>query len=458
MNTNSSNSSVVTRFPPSPTGAMHIGNVRTMIYNYLYATQHQGVMIVRFEDTDKERSKREYEPYIINGLAWLGITDYSNPTRQSERTHIYTEYLKKLIADGFAYESTEEPKEANQRSSVIRFKNPNKTIIFNDVVRGEISVDTTDLGDFVIAKSLEEPIYHFAVVIDDYEGGITHVIRGEDHISNTPRQILIQQAIGASRPVYAHLPMVLGPDRSKLGKRHGSTSLQDLQDQGFLPAAVLNYLALLGWHPGGGDEQEIFTLNELIEKFDLSSVQKSGAIFSEEKLRWINKQHLDELSDGIFFAKVKEYLPATITSLPQYSDERLARLVPELRERITVYSEVVAMSDEGELEFYFDSPGYFAKDLVWKKADVDTTLKHLNWLQTTLQGTDLDKWDNPELLKEIIWPYAEQHGKGEVLWPLRFSLSGRERSPDPLSLLYILGRDESLQRIAKAIDLLSRDK
>jgi glutamyl-tRNA synthetase len=427
-----------------------------MLFNYIFAKQNNGEMVVRFEDTDQARSKKDYEKYVIEGLSWLGIKDFQSPQRQSERSHVYRSYLERLIKDGSAYVSQEQPTEASQRDEVIRLKNPGKIVKFNDLIRGEVVVDTSDLGDFVIAKSLDEPIYHFAVVIDDYEMGVTHVIRGDDHISNTPRQILIQEPIAAATPIYAHLPMVLGPDKAKLSKRHGSTTLQELIQEGYLPNAVFNYLMLLGWHPGDGQEREIFTPEELMAEFDLESVQKSGAIFSKEKLKWVNKQHLLKLSDAVFFTGIQEYLPNEIKSLPQYSDERLARLVPELRERVSVYSEIIAMAEAGELEYFFDKPGYFAQDLVWRKSDVAATTNHLKWELETLQSfSPADNWQY-EYLKEAIWPYAENNGKGDVLWPLRYALSGVERSPDPISLLVILGKEESINRLIHAVEIIQK--
>ncbi len=266
---------------PSPTGPFHIGGVRTALYNFLYAKQHGGKFILRIEDTDKERSKPEYETDIIESLKWLGL-NYDELYKQSDRGEVYKKYLKKLISDDLAYEAEDK---------VIRFRNPGKDVIFNDVIRGEIKFNTEELGNFVIAKSLDEPLYHLAVVVDDHESGITHVIRGEDHISNTPRQILLQEALGAPRPIYAHLPLILAPDRSKLSKRkHGeSVSLDYYKNKGYLPEAILNYLALLGWNPG--TEQEIFTLKELIQVFNLSKVHKGGAMFDEKKLAWVNRKH-----------------------------------------------------------------------------------------------------------------------------------------------------------------------
>ncbi len=275
---------------PSPTGKLHIGTARTALFNYLYAKQNGGKFILRIDDTDKERSTKEFEQNILDDLTWLGFS-WDEFYRQSERTDIYLDHLKKMIDSGHAYVSKEEVKEEGDRAEVIRLKNPNKKIAFDDLIRGQVEFDTTELGDIVIAKSLEEPLYHLTSVIDDALMGITHVIRGEDHISNTPRQILIQEAIGASRPIYAHLPLILASDRSKLSKRkHGeSVALSYYREQGILPQSIINYLALLGWNPG--TDQEVFTLDELIKTFDMKRVHKGGAIFDEKKLAWVNRKH-----------------------------------------------------------------------------------------------------------------------------------------------------------------------
>ena len=274
---------VAVRMAPSPTGNFHVGGARTALFNFLFARKNNGKFILRIEDTDKERSKKEFEDDIFESLEWLGLK-YDEFYRQSERGEIYKNYVEKMLNNDSVYEAEDK---------VIRFRNPNKKVKFNDLVRGEIEFDTTELKDFVIAKSADEPLYHLAVVIDDCESGITHVIRGEDHISNTPRQILIQEAIGATRPLYAHLPLILAQDRSKLSKRkHGeSVSLGYYRDKGYSPEAVINYLALLGWNPG--TEQEIFTLEELINVFDLARVHKGGAIFDEKKLAWVNRKHFN---------------------------------------------------------------------------------------------------------------------------------------------------------------------
>ncbi|MEK7638843.1 MAG: glutamate--tRNA ligase [Patescibacteria group bacterium] len=442
---------VVTRIPPSPTGRLHIGTVRTALFNYLFAEKHGGHMIFRSEDTDQARSKREYEEEIIAGLSWLGLR-WQNETiyRQSERTAIYKTYLEKLIAAGTAYASKEPSKQnPEEMIEVIRLKNPNKAITFLDEIRGEITFDTTELGDFVIARSIEDALYHFTVVVDDHEMGITHVIRGEDHISNTPRQILIQEAIGATRPHYAHLPLILAPDRSKMSKRHGAVALIEYQKEGFLKEAIVNYLALLGWSPG--TDQEFFSLEELAERFDLAQVQKGGAIFDKQKFTWFNRHYLAQLSDD----ELRAYLAAEefFSALPQFSNERLEKLLPTIRERISTKKEFEEQAKAGEYHFAFAVPDYEVSLLKWKKdetvASAAPRLLHLKKLLTVAD------FSSPEAVKGAIWPYAEEVGKGEVLWPLRVALSGREQSPDPFTLAFILGQEETESRLQFAYDKIA---
>ena len=314
---------VITRFAPSPTGQFHLGGVRSALYNYLFAKQNKGIYILRSEDTDKERSKKEYEDSFVELFEWLGLKP-DHFFRQSERTEIYKKYIEKMIAGGFAYISQEEIKEAGQRSEVIRFKNPNKKITFNDIVLGDITFDTTDLKDFVIARSITEPLYHLSAVIDDHEMAITHVIRGQEHIANTPRQILIQEAIGAKRPLYAHMPLILSKDRAKLSKRDPEViPALEYRNFGYLPEAIVNFMALIGWNPGG--EQEVFTLAELVKKFDINKIQKSGGVFNSEKLDWINKEHMKRLPQ-------KEIEKNIMTWLPE--EMRNPKLVSVIFERI----------------------------------------------------------------------------------------------------------------------------
>ena len=287
------NQKIITRFAPSPTGFLHLGAYRTAIFAYLHAKKHGGKFIVRIEDTDKERSKKEYEENIMESLHWMNL-EHDEFYRQSENVETHKKYLEKMIENGNAYVSKEEAKDGSGViKEIVRFKNPNIDVTFNDLIKGEVTMNTKDLGDFVLAKNLNEPLFHLAVVVDDFEEGVTHVIRGEDHVSNTPRQILIQRAIDAPTPIYAHLPLVLGPDKLKLSKRRGALPITEYQKQGFLPEAILNGIAFVGWNPG--TEKEIFTHDELVEAFDLERVQKSPAVFNETKLEWFNKEHMNKL-------------------------------------------------------------------------------------------------------------------------------------------------------------------
>lgn len=463
-------SSIITRFPPSPTGPLHIGNVRTALFNYLFARKHGGEIILRFEDTDRKRSKHEYEDHAYESLEWLGLK-FDHIYRQSERSLIYRKHLERMIENGSAYVSKEanleyentggedqeeEDREREHRDEVIRLKNPNKKVVFNDLVRGEIEVDTTELGDFVIAKSLEEPLYHFAVVVDDFEMGVTHVIRGEDGIYNTPRQILIQEAIEAPRPIYCHIPFVFGPDKKKFSKRHGAISALDYRDEGILPEALLNYLALLGWNPG--TTQEIFTPQELIKQFDLEKVQKAGAVFDPEKLRWINQEHIKRMDDATFKKHAYAVLAARIAANPHWNEQRFDKLAPELKNRIALFKDLDLMWEGGEFDYLFAVPTFETKLLIPKPKDgkaptVKKVAKHLEWVLGALEALEEASFTE-DGVKEAIWAYAEKEGRGNVLWPLRVALSGKERSPDPLSLCDILGKTEVLRRLEGAVALL----
>lgn len=408
---------------------------------------------MRIEDTDKERSKPEYEEEILNGLAWLGMS-WDALYRQSERSSIYRTYLETLIKKDLAYVSKEESKsKPGEQVEVVRLKNQNSLITFTDEIRGEITFDTTDLGDFVIARSLDDALYHFTVVVDDHEMGVTHVIRGEDHISNTPRQILIQQAIGADRPSYAHLPLILAPDRSKLSKRHGAIMLSDYEDQGFVKEALINYLALLGWNPGTDTER--FTLTELIQAFDVSGIQKGGAIFNIDKLKWFNKEYLSLLGDDEFFTYVETALPKEMYALPQFSTSRLHKVIPLMRERSTTRGEVGEDCIRGEYDFAFKAPDHDPEKIKWKHdTNPRMTLSRLRRLAELV--AQMPEELSAEEAKSYIWEFASETGKGEVLWPLRVALTGKERSPDPFSVIHVLGSAESYKRIITACDTILR--
>lgn len=434
-----SNKKVIVRFPPSPTGLFHIGNARTFLFNYLFAKQNNGQIVFRLEDTDKERSKKEYADDIIENLKWLGIEpDFSTTVRQSERSEIYKKYLQKLIDEDKAYfaEPAFAEATAGEGRKVIRFKNPNKKIVFNDLIRGDIEFDTTELKDFVIAKSLEEPIYHLAVVIDDFEMGVTHVIRGDDGISNTPRQILIQEAIDAPRPIYAHLPMMLAQDKTKLSKRkHGEqVSVSYYREAGYLPEAVINFLAMVGWNPG--DDREILSMDDLIKNFDIKKVQKKGGIFNVEKLRWINKEYIKLQKNN-----TKEALDKKLKE--KFGNYKIhPKLTEILFERIEVISDLDVLIENGELDYLFNKPILNKEKIVWKN---QTQGKAKESLEKVLEIIGS---------KEKIMELAEKEGKGETLWPLRYALSGKEKSPDPLTLVEILGVEETKKRIQSAIQLL----
>lgn len=444
---------IVTRMAPSPTGHLHIGTARTALFNYLYAKKMGGTFILRTEDTDKERSKKEYEEEIMEGLAWLGMS-WDAFYRQSERTLIYRGYLERAIENGKAFLSREESKmRPGEFVEVVRLRNPNTVVTFSDQVRGEISFDTTELGDFVIARSLTDALYHFTVVVDDHEMQVTHVIRGEDHISNTPRQILIQEAIGAERPVYAHLPLILAPDRSKLSKRHGAVMLKEYEEQGFLREAIVNYLALLGWNPG--TDQEMFSLDTLTKVFDLSGIQKSGAVFNIEKLKWFNKEYLVELTDAEFLNYMMTAVPSEVRKLPQWSEERLRGLIPTIRERNSTRADIATDFTSHEYDFAFLAPHVDAHMLKWKNdPTLHETLPRLQKLAELV--APIPEGASPEEVKSYIWDYATETGKGEVLWPLRVALTGRERSPDPFTIISVIGSPEAYKRIITACDTILR--
>lgn len=455
---------VTTRFAPSPTGYFHAGSYRTALFAWIYAKQNKGKFILRIEDTDKERSKKEYEENIVESLKWLGL-EYDEFYRQSDRTEIYKKYIKQLIADGHAYVSDEsarnevEKKKAAEegrviepgqlRSSVIRFKNPNKKVIFEDAIRGKVEFDTTELGDFVIAKDENEPVFHLVVVIDDHEMGVSLIIRGEDHVSNTPRQILIFEAIGAKVPQYAHLPLLLSADRSKLSKRHGAIPVSEYRSRGYLREAIVNYLALLGWHPS--DDKEILTIDEIVAGFSLERVQKSGAIFDEEKLKWFNRQYILKLSDADFAEHLKPFLPEWVVP----NSDTIKKLTPVLRDKITIFSEVsIMLGNSGELAFVHTLTDYSKESLLWKKnPDPTVATKHLEEVRKLISGLDESQF-TADSVKTAIWSYVEASGKGDVLWPLRMALTGQERSPDPFVSASLLGKSESLRRLDLALGKL----
>jgi len=476
------------RMAPSPTGYLHLGTVRTALFNYLFARKEGGAFVVRIEDTDQERSLPMYEKDILEGLASLGLVwdegpdigGAFGPYRQSERLDIYERYLQQLLDEKKAYwcfclkEDLEEEKkamlasgllpkyggtcrhltdaeiEAKQKSGlggVIRLAlSGGVAIEFNDIIRGKVSISSDTIGDFIIAKGLRAPLYNFAVVVDDAQMEISHVIRGEDHITNTPKQIVIAKALGFDLPKYAHLPLILAPDRSKLSKRSLETSFNEYIKDGYLPEALLNFLVLLGWHPQ--DDKELFSLDEMIESFSLKRVQKAGAIFAMDKLDWFNAQYIRLLSSGELIVRLDKFVPKEWTS----DKKRFERALAVERERMHTLKDFATNAS-----FFFELQEYEASLLQWKDtmefSDVRNNLKEI---RTILEETPEELFTLEELEK-LCMPLADKIGRGMVLWPLRVALCGKRTSPGPFEIMFVLGKHETLQRIDNALALVGQD-
>lgn len=444
---------IIVRFPPSPTGRPHIGNIRTFLFNYLFAKNQGGEIVMRFEDTDRERSEKKYEDNILNTLEKLGLTFDKGPFWQSKRTDNYIKAIEILIEKGFVYEGEES--EDGSGEKVIRFKNPNKKITYRDLVMGEITIDTTDFGDFVVARSKTNPLYHLTVVVDDIDMGITHVIRGADHMTSTPRHILLIKALGGKLPSFGTLPLIIGEDKKKLGKRHGATSYEEFEKMGYIPEAIINYLALLGWNPGKGSEQEFFTMEDLIKDFSLERVNNSPAMFSYEKLNDLNRQHILKMDKKEYEKKVFDFLSE---KMKEKFNSEIGKKVIELVicERVEKFGDITEMEKNGELDCYFSQPEYSLEKLFWKdEKDEEKTIERLSQVIILLE--DLNDF-TAENIKEKIWDYATEQGRGSVLWPMRYALSGKDKSPDPFILSEILGKDETIKRLNYAIQKIKSTK
>ncbi|HCC60004.1 MAG: glutamate--tRNA ligase [Candidatus Staskawiczbacteria bacterium RIFOXYC1_FULL_37_43] len=488
------------RFAPSPTGPLHVGGARTALFNYLFAKNPHGAgkgkFILRIEDTDKERSELKWVQEIINELKWLGIEwdegpdidGASGPYKQSQRMEIYEKYLKQLLQEDKAYycfcaqEELEDKRQeqmargvapkydgkcshlsselvkknlAEGKPAVIRFRIANKKVKFKDLVRGEIEFDAGLLGDVVIAKDLNAPLYHFTVVVDDYLMQISHVIRGEEHLSNTPRQILIYRALGFEHPEYAHLPLLLNPDRSKLSKRHGDVALADYHKQGYLPEAIINFMALLGWNPG--TEREVFTLSQLVKEFSIEKAQKGGAVFNIKRLDFLNSLYIREKAPEKLVLLCAPYLKAAgLLVKGQISDDKLQKIVEVSKQRMKKLSEIVELTD-----FFFKDKLNYEKNLLkWDKMkdeDIKGALLLCDKILSNIKIWDAKKVE--EVLFEGAAEFNKQKGfpeknRGFLLWPLRVALSGKEFSPSPFEIADILGKENTLARIAEAIKKL----
>jgi len=502
-----------TRFAPSPTGPLHIGGVRTALFNYLFARKNRGDFILRIEDTDKERSRQEWEVQLMESLEWFGLNwdegpvlsdqqkiDFGNhlvsyagshaPYRQSERTDVYKKYLQQLIDSGRAYFCfcTKEELDAQKqylmsigeppvyqgkcrdlpgekvseylkqgKKCVIRFKTPeNLKISFNDLIRGKIEFDSSVLGDFVIAKDLENPLYNFTCVVDDAEMEVSHVIRGEEHVSNTPKQIVLIKALGFEEPAYAHLPLILNTQKKKMSKREGKTSVTEYMDEGYLPEALINFIALLGWNPG--TDREMFSLDELIEEFSLEKIQKAGAVFNLEKLNWLNgvylrKKSLKDLTSlcvpylekAGFIENISLDLFRIKETEEEVSVDWLEKVISLYQERLKKLSEIIELVD-----YFFKKELDYPKDLLrWKEMSDKEVADSLNACLKIVFGLDDFKASS---LQEALFREAEKMGdRGSLLWPLRASLTGKKSSAGPVEIAETLGREKTIERIKRAI-------
>jgi glutamyl-tRNA synthetase len=500
------NKKVRVRMPPSPTGYMHVGTVRMAIFNYLFAKQREGVIVLRMEDTDRERSKKEFANDIIDGLKWLGLEWDEGPFYQTQRGGIYKRYLQKLVDEDKAYycfcsqdeleaqkqyqmSRGEAPvysgkcsqltkKEAQDlvdqgKSCVIRFRAEHKKLKFNDLVRGDIEFDTALTGDFVIAKDFDNALYNFTVVVDDFEMGITHVIRGEDHISNTPKQILVQEAFGIPRPEYAHLPIVMGADRSKLSKRHGAVAITEYRRQGYLKEALINFIAFLGWNPG--TEKETYSMDELLRDFSLDKVQKGGAVFNPVRLDYLNgwyirqknSEDLTELclpyfveAGFIVTEQAGENIKYKNRQTGEYVDfEFLKKVVSYQQPRLKKLSEISGMSG-----YFFVGDLNYEKDLLkWKESPSKETEAALDELLNLLSKIEAGDWSRQNLEAAVLSRCAEfnlsrglpEKDRGYLLWPLRVSLCGQKMSIGPFEMADVLGKEKTLKRITAAKELIS---
>lgn len=499
------NIKIRTRFAPSPTGPLHVGGARTALFNYLFAKKSGGNFILRIEDTDIERSKLEWVQEIINELKWLGIKwdegpdidGRFGPYKQSQRTEIYKKYLQKLLDENNAYYcfcSPEEleakrqdhaarglapkydgkcrnisPKEVEEnirsgKRAAIRFKVKGEKVKFRDLIRGEIEFDASLLGDIVIAKNVETPLYHFAVVVDDFEMQISHVIRGEEHLSNTPRQILLQEALGFDGVEYAHIPLILNPDKSKMSKRAGDTAVLEYRKQGYLPESMVNFMALLGWNPG--TEKEIFSLKELEKEFSLEKTQKSGAVFNVQKLDSINGIYIKEKTASHLTDLCLPYLvgakllaengqTAEGEEIPR---KNLEKIIETAKPRMKKLSDVVLLCD-----FFFGNVLEYDKNLlVWQKMEEQNIRDALLAAQSALSEINAppEYWNEKNIEKKLLTAsekFNSEKGypaenRGYLLWPLRAALSGKKASPGPFEIAHALGKEQTLKRIQFAID------
>ncbi len=461
---------VRTRFAPSPTGYLHLGGARTALFCWLFARKHKGEFVLRVEDTDRERSTDESVQAILDGMQWLGLDYDEGPFFQTERYDRYNEVIDQLIESGHAYrcycskERLDEMREqaiAEKRKPrydgtcrertdaeagvdpVIRFKTPlDGKVVIDDLVKGTIEIDNAELDDLVIRRSDGNPTYNLTVVVDDADMEISHVIRGDDHINNTPRQIHIFNAMGVATPAFAHLPMILGDDGKRMSKRHGAVSVMQYESDGILPHAMLNYLARLGWSHG---DQEIFTMQELLGLFEIEDCQRSGSVFDKTKLLWVNQQHMATLSDDELGAALSDVMASK--SIPTENGPAISKVAAVLKDRAQSFAE---MADQAGI-FYQDAVELDEKAA--KKQLRPVALPVLESVHTKLGSTD--QWQ-AESLKSVLEDIAQEMdiGFGKIGQPLRVAITGSGASPDIGDTLELIGKARSLARIASAIEVV----
>jgi glutamyl-tRNA synthetase len=457
-----------TRFAPSPTGYLHVGGARTALFSWLYARKHGGKFVLRIEDTDLERSTQESVNAILEGMTWLGLEYDEGPFYQTERFERYQQVIQQLIDQGDAYycccskehleklrteqmARKEKPRydgrcrgvdNANQNGeTVVRFKNPDQgDVVIHDQVKGDIIIANKELDDLIIARADGTPTYNLTVVVDDMDMDITHVIRGDDHINNTPRQINILKALGAESPEYAHVPMILGNDGTRLSKRHGAVSVMQYRDEGYLPEALLNYLVRLGWSHG---DQEVFSLDQMIELFEIGDVNVSASTFNTEKLQWLNHQYL-MTGDPAHIAHHLSWHMGNLGVDPS-TGPSLTELVEVQRER---HKNLVDMAADS-IYFYQDFDGYDEKAA--KKNFKPGVAEVLQSLKDAFAA--IDEWDGEQLHQMVLATAETMDLKlGKVAQPLRVAVSGKAATPAIDKTLALLGREKTLNRIERAID------
>jgi len=462
---------VVTRFPPSPTGYLHIGGARTALFNWLLARSMGGRFVLRMEDTDVERSSKEMTQSILEAMRWLGLDWDEGPYYQSQRFARYQHFIDELLNRGMAYFCSCPPEEVEQMREearkkgekpkyngrcrernlgpgpdrVIRFKSPLEgETAFQDVLKGNVAVDNRELDDFVLRRADETPTYNLAVVVDDLDMQITHILRGDDHLSNTPKQVLLYRAMDAELPIFGHVPMIMGPDKKRLSKRHGAMSVLEYRRQGYLPEAMCNYLARLGWSYG---DQEIFSsLDELVEKFSPQNLSKSACVFDPDKLSWVSSQHIKESSPQRLAPVLQEFLEAN--DLPSSEQPFLEQLIPLLQPRAKTMQEMAQWATpfvRGDKELIYDH-GLVEKFIT---SEVAAYLQHL---QMNLR--DLERFDQ-ESLETSISGFLEEQGIRfkRLAQPIRVALTGSKASPGLFETMELLGRESVLARLERALQM-----